>query len=98
MDALIKYRWTILGMVAGTLPFVGLLLFAHLQQERSPADLALADGCVDWAHKTAEARAADGPDIAAQCDRYFRVRSDSDADEDDQRWEARNKPGGSVAR
>lgn len=90
MVGFVKYRWTILALVAGALPFVGLLYYAQVAQQRSAADLALADRCVDWAHKTRPQQEVDGPEIAAECDRYFTVRSDKDADEDDRRWEARS--------
>jgi hypothetical protein len=56
----------------------------------------MADACVDWAHKPRDLRALDGPDLAQRCDRYFRVRSDHDGDEDETRWKARQtaKAGG----
>ncbi len=76
-------------LLAGAVPFIGLLIWAERAQTRSPADLGIADRCVDWAHEPRDARALDGPEVAAQCDRYFRVRSDKDGDEDDGRWEAR---------
>ncbi len=86
-----KHLWTIALMTAGAIPFIGLMVFANLSQSRSDADLALADDCMDWVHKTHDAQAAAGPEIATRCDRYFRVRSEKDADEDDQRWDARSQ-------
>ena len=84
-----KYRWTILLLFTGAAPFIGLIYWAEVAQHRSAADLELADRCVDWAHKPRDARTADGPDVATACERYFRVRSDENADEDEKRWEAR---------
>lgn len=78
-----------LFLAAGAIPFLGLIKLAEVAQTRSPADLEIADRCVDWAHKPREARMLDGPGIAARCERYFRVRSDKNEDEDDRRWEAR---------
>jgi hypothetical protein len=73
-------------LVGAVLPLVALMVWANLDRPRSAADLALADRCVAWAHKTREAQAFYGPENAAVCERYFRVRSDSDAEEDEQRW------------
>jgi hypothetical protein len=84
-----KHIGTIVLMTAGALPFIGLLVWANLAQTRSADDLAVADRCVDWAHKNRDVRQADGPEIQARCDRYFRVRSEKDAEEDDRRWDAR---------
>jgi hypothetical protein len=75
-------------MIAGALPFVGLLIYANLAQTRSADDLALADACVDWSHKARAERLAAEPDFIARCDRYFRIRSEKNADEDDRRWNA----------
>nr|QOL00429.1 hypothetical protein [uncultured organism] len=87
--AIRKYFGTTTAMIAGAVPFVGLMVLAHIEQSRSAADLALADRCVDWAHEPKDRQAADGPDLAARCERYFRVRSADNADEDDRRWAAR---------
>ena len=83
-----KHILSIVLLVLGAIPFAGLLVVANLVQSRSVADLALADRCVAWAHETHEAQDEDGPDVAARCDRYFRIRSEADADEDDRRWGA----------
>jgi hypothetical protein len=87
--AIRKYFGTAVLLVAGALPFIGLMVVAHIEQSRSAADLALADRCVGWAHEPKAEQAADGPDLRARCERYFRNRSDDNADEDDRRWEAR---------
>ena len=84
-----KYISTIVLMTAGALPFAGLMIVAHFAQSRSAADLAVADRCVDWVHEPKDGQAADGPDLRARCERYFRIRSEDNADEDDRRWQAR---------
>jgi len=84
-----KYIGTIVLLTIGTIPFIGFLVVANLAHSRSEADLARADRCVNWAHKTHDAQLADGPEVGGSCDLYFRVRSDKDADEDDRRWGAR---------
>ena len=84
-----RHIWSIVLLLGGALPFAGLMYVAEIAGSRSAADLDLADRCVDWAHKNRDAQARDGPEIAAKCDRYFSVRSDTDADEDDRRWKTR---------
>ncbi len=86
-----KYFGTIALMTAGAIPFIGLMILANLAQSRSADDLALADRCMEWAHETRDAQHEDGPELAARCDRYFQVRSEKDADEDDRRWDARQR-------
>src|SRR5665213_1966881 len=85
-----QHIWTIALLLAAAAPLAGLLYWANIAYTRSAMDLEVADRCVDWAHKTHDVRALDGPEIAAKCDRYFRVRSDKDENEDNRRWEARN--------
>ena len=80
---------TIAIVVGGAIPLIGIIVMERVSAHRSPADLELADRCVDWAHKPRDARVQDGPEVAASCERYFRVRSDENADEDDRRWQAR---------
>jgi hypothetical protein len=83
------HRRTAFLMLAGALPLLGLIYLTTRLEHRSAENLAVADRCVNWAHKSRDVRALDGPEIAAVCDRYFRVRSDKDADEDDRRWQQR---------
>ena len=84
-----NHRWSILTLAVASLSLAGLMYWAQVAQIRSTGDLEFADHCVDWAHKTRDARTADGPDIASKCTRYFRVRSDKNADEDEIRWKVR---------
>jgi hypothetical protein len=84
---------TAILVVASAVPLLGLMYFANLAATRSAADLAFADQCVDWAHKDRSAQAADGPVVAATCDRYFHFRSEDNADEDDRRWADRRNRG-----
>ena len=84
-----RHFWTTALLGAAALPLVGIMIYATSARTRSDADLAVADRCVDWAHESQEAQAAERPDLAARCDRYFRSRSSEEADEDLQRWEHR---------
>jgi hypothetical protein len=84
-----RHIWTTALLLGATAPLAGLMYWANVADNRSASNLELADRCVDWAHKNQDARALDGPEIAAKCDRYFHARSDKDADEDDRRWAVR---------
>ena len=81
--------WFVLMLVGGAVPLIVIGFWFDLTGGRSAAALAVADACVDWVHKPRDVRALDGPEAAQRCDRYFRVRSDHDADEDEVRWRAR---------
>ncbi len=65
------------------------MIYAERAQTRSAADLAVADRCMEWSHENSGTQLKDGPELAARCNRYFRIRSEKDADEDIQRWQAR---------
>jgi hypothetical protein len=84
-----QHLWSIVLTVVATIPLVGLMVYAELAKTRSAADLAVADRCMDWSRKSAGAQLADGRELAARCNQYFRVRSESEADEDVERWQAR---------
>jgi hypothetical protein len=88
--------WFVLMLIGGAVPLLIVGYWFEMTGGRSPEALAMADACVDWAHKPRDLRALDGPDLAQRCDRYFRVRSDHDGDEDETRWKARQtaKDGG----
>lgn len=79
-------------LVGGAIPLVVIGYWHDLTGGRTAEILAVADACVDWAHKPRDIRALDGPEVAQRCDRYFRARSDRDADEDDSRWKSRQAP------
>lgn len=79
----------VLMLLGGAVPLVIIGFWFQLSGGRSAESLAVADACVDWAHKPRDARALEGPEVAVRCDRYFHVRSDHDADEDDARWKSR---------
>jgi hypothetical protein len=83
--------WLVAMLVGGALPLVILGYWQEFRGGRTVQALALADQCVDWAHLPREQRAAAVADLIQRCNTYFRVRSERDADEDDERWKARNK-------
>lgn len=58
---------------------------------RSASTLAVADLCIDWAHAGVAARTQAGAEMAAKCESYFRTRSASEAQVDDQRWQQRKQ-------
>jgi hypothetical protein len=89
--------WLVLMVVGGGLPLVVLGFWQEFSGGRTPAALAVADQCVAWLHKPRDQRAQDGQATADRCNTYFRVRSDHDADEDEQRWNARLKCGSGAA-
>lgn len=76
-------------LVGGAIPLIIIGYWYELTGGRTKELLAVADACVDWAHKPRDLRAIDGPEAAQRCDLYFRTRSDHDADEDDSRWKSR---------
>jgi hypothetical protein len=69
-------------------PYVALEYWLNGRDGRSAADLEIADRCVARAHRTAAPQRLDPPDLAATCDRYFRLRSEHEADEDEKRFRA----------
>jgi hypothetical protein len=88
--------WFVAMLVGGALPLIALGYWYELTGARTKETLAVADACVDWAHKSLAERKLDAPDLIQRCNRYFQVRSDRDADEDDKRWKSRQlaKAGG----
>lgn len=56
---------------------------------RSDAALAIADACVTREHQDAATGIPSG-ELVEACDRYFRFRSDSEAEADEARWRERN--------
>jgi hypothetical protein len=79
--------WTA-AMVFAVAALGGLMVIANLHPGRTDAELAVADRCMAWAHQPRDAQQADIV-LATQCETYFHVRTDSDADEDDARWAKR---------
>ncbi len=72
------------------IPFVVLVVAAHVLKDRSDANLKIADGCIDWSHMRKETQVRMSPEFIARCTTYFKVRSERDVEEDDRRWAARN--------
>ena len=70
----------------------GFMIWADIAETRTGAALEIADRCVAWAHEGSAAQAGAGTEIATRCNQYFNTRSDTDADDDDQRWQARHDP------
>ena len=85
------------GLVASVLIFGALMYWIINQDTRSPDALALAYRCVDELHAAHGAALHVAPDLAAQCDRYFRLRSDAEAAADERRWQDRHKQSGGTA-
>jgi hypothetical protein len=77
-------------LVAGAIPLAALGFWGEIMGDRDPAALAIADGCVNWAHRPRAERQQESQDFIGKCDLYFKVRSDSNADEDEARFKARN--------
>lgn len=81
--------WFVAMLIGGAVPLMIIGYWYELTGGRTKEALAIADSCVDWAHKPLEARKAADADLIDRCNRYFRVRSEHDADEDDARWKSR---------
>ena len=79
--------WTA-AMTLAVVAFGGVMVFANLHPGRTDAQLGVADRCMAWTHQPKDVQQTDAV-LAAQCETYFRVRTDSNADEDDARWAQR---------
>ena len=79
--------WTA-AMVLAVAALGGVMVMANLHPGRTDAELAVADRCMVWTHQPVDVQKQDTA-LAAQCETYFRVRTDGNADEDDARWAKR---------
>ena len=83
------YHLSALALLVGVGgPYAALEYWLNSSSGRSAADLAVADRCVARAHRGAAQQVPDPPGLAASCDRYFRLRSEREADEDEARFRA----------
>ncbi|HLY56674.1 MAG TPA: hypothetical protein VKS60_14010 [Stellaceae bacterium] len=86
-----RHAWGVAAVAAASVPMGGLAYWSSLGDTRTAADLEVADRCIAEAHDPQGTTPANEPDLAARCDRYFRLRSEAEADADEQRWRDRQK-------
>ena len=76
-------------------PYAALEYWANVWGGRTVADLEIADQCMQRLHSIGLAQSSDPSGLVEKCDRYFRYRSEREADEDEGRYRAR---GGNAQR
>ena len=93
MEFIRKHFWAVVLLLCALVPLVGVMVYASRAQTRSATDLSVPDRCMDWSNESRDAQLADGPELAARCNLYFRIRSTDNANEDVRRWEGRSGHG-----
>jgi hypothetical protein len=70
-------------------PYIALEYWMNVSGGRSAGDLEIADKCLERAHGMADVKSPEPFDLAVKCDRYFHIRTEREADEDENRFRAR---------
>jgi hypothetical protein len=85
------YALSVIALLVGVGgPYAALEYWTDGNGGRSAADIEIADECVQRAHGKGVAPRPDPPGSTEKCDRYFRYRSEREADEDEMRFRARS--------